>query len=606
MPLNFFRLFPALRMALVAFAAVLAASAALGQTTATTRFKPDQLAAGQTGQFFLELHGSSTSPHGTVPSIPGLKMQSGGYSKNTNINGNDGTVSTTLTYIFQVEADKPGQYTIPAFTLTVDGQTVNVPPATLDVTDQPVSSPAGTGDQPLSLTAKVTSTDVYVGEKFPIDIVLSGRDDIRLMGVSGFTQTGDAFEQVQAALREEPEHTTTQLADHAYDIYTWHTAITVLKSGPQTLRFSMPVTVMSMDDSFSPGDAFARMRAQMGFGQEQQLTEESTPLNFNVQPLPTDGRPANFTGGIGLFSIDEPTLSTTDLQAGVPVTLSLNITGEGNFDRLQAPVLDLGPLWRAYKPKETFQPSDPAGYHGVKTFEYVLMPMSEKVTELPPPQFNFFNPETKSYVDLTPKPLAVTVRPAPPGQAPPPLPAVTNNALAARAPTLVGPRTEPGSWVSPAPIFTSPYFLGAQAVPAVLLASFVITRRRRLRLETDPAYARQLRARRDALAAVEKARGAATAGQAAEFFAIAQRALQVAASYSTAWRNENSAEALTWEEFDAHLTARGSSAEIHAEARQIFEAGDALRFGGFTPDQASLEQAATRLDQLVRQLLHQA
>jgi hypothetical protein len=605
MPLNFSRLFPALRMALVAVSAVLAATTALAQPTATTRFKPEQLAAGQTGQFFLELHGSSTSPHGSVPSIPGLKMQSGGYT--TGFNDNNGSVSTSLTYIFQVEADKPGHYTIPAFTLTVDGQTVNVPAATLDVTDQPAATPGGIGGQPLSLSAKVASTDVYVGEKFPLDIVLSGRDDIRLLGASGPSQTGDAFEQVQpAAFREEPEHTTAQLGDHAYDIYTWHTAITALKSGPQTLSFSMPVTVMSMDDNFSPGDAFARMRAQMGFGQEQQLNEESTPLNFNVQPLPTDGRPANFTGGIGLFSIDEPTLSTTDLQAGVPVTLSLNITGEGNFDRLQAPVLDLGPLWRAYKPKETFQPSDPAGYHGVKTFEYVLMPMSEKITELPPPQFNFFNPETKSYVDLTPKPLPVTVRPAPPGQAPPPLPAVTNNALAARTPTLVGPRTEPGSWVSPAPIFTSPYFLGAQAVPAFFLAAFVITRRRRLRLETDPAYARQLRARREAQAAVEKGRRAAAAGQAAEFFAIAQRALQVAASYSTEWRNENSAEALTWEEFDAHLTARGSSAEIHSEARQIFEAGDALRFGGFTPDQASLEQAATRLDQLVRQLLHQA
>jgi hypothetical protein len=604
MPLHFSRLFPALRTALIAVAAVFAASAAFGQTTATTRFKPEQLAAGQTGQFFLELHGSSTSPHGTVPSIPGLKMQSGGYSTSTNINGNTGSVSTTLTYVFQVEADKTGHYTIPAFTLTVDGQTVNVPAATLDVTDQP---PASAGGQPLSLSAKVASTEIYVGEKFPLDIVLTGRDDIRLMGASGPTQTGDAFEQVQpAAFREEPEHTTTQLGDHAYDIYTWRTAITALKSGPQTLRFSMPVTVMSMDDNFSPGDAFARMRAQMGFGQEQQLTEESTPLNFDVQPLPAEGRPANFTGGIGLFSVDEPTLSTTDLQAGVPVTLSLNITGEGNFDRLQAPVLDLGPLWRAYKPKETFQPSDSAGYHGVKTFEYVLMPMSEKVTELPPPQFNFFNPETKSYVDLTPKPLSVTVKPAPPGQAPPPLPAVANNALAARTSTLVGPRTEPGSWVSPAPLFTSPYFLGAQAVPAFFLAAFVITRRRRLRLETDPAYARQLRARRDAQAAVEKARRAAAAGHAAEFFSIAQRALQVAASYSTAWRNENSAEALTWEEFDTHLTARGATAEIHAEARLIFEAGDALRFGGFTPDQASLEQAATRLDQLVRQLLHQA
>jgi hypothetical protein len=177
--------------------------------------------------------------------------------------------------------------------------------------------------------------------------------------------------------------------------------------------------------------------------------------------------------------------------------------------------------------------------------------------------------------------------------------------VVAATPTLVGPRTEPGAWVSPTltPIFYSSYFLGAQAAPAILLATLVITRRRRLRLETDPAYARQLRAHRSALAAVAKARSAAAAGLAAEFYATAQRALQEAASYSTEWRQESSAEALTWPEFDAHLTARGVSAEVHAAAREIFEAGDALRFGGFTPDQSVLADAANRLDGLVRQLL---
>ncbi|MGA2053595.1 MAG: hypothetical protein ABSH19_09815, partial [Opitutales bacterium] len=262
-------------------------------------------------------------------------------------------------------------------------------------------------------------------------------------------------------------------------------------------------------------------------------------------------------------------------------------------------------LWRSYKPKETFQPdpNDPTGYHGTKTFEYVLMPLSQNITDVPPPQFNFFNPDTKTYVDLTPKPIPVTVQPAPPGQSVP-LPPVSNNVVAA-APALVGPRTEPGTWVSPSlqPIFFSPYFLGAQAVPAALLATLVITRRRKLRLETDVAYARQLHAHRAALAAVAKARVAAASGQAAEFYTEAQHALQEAASHSAQWSSETSAESLTWPEFDAHLSARGVPVEVHAAAREIFEAGDALRFGGFTPDQAVLTDAANRLDGIVRQLL---
>jgi hypothetical protein len=348
-------------------------------------------------------------------------------------------------------------------------------------------------------------------------------------------------------------------------------------------------------------------RFGMGFGQQKQINLESSSLNLDVQPLPAEGRPENFTDGIGLFSIQDPTLSSTDLQVGVPLTLTLTVSGEGNFDRLKAPVLDTGSLWRSYTPKQTFQASDSTGLHGTKTFEYVLMPLSENITEVPPPQFNFFNPETKTYVDLTPKPVPVTVKPAPPGQVVS-LPAVASNIAATAPPTLVGPRTEPGSWVNPSlkPVFFSPYFLGAQALPAVVLATLVITRRRQLRLETDSAYARKIRSSRAALAALDQARAAANAGHAAEFYAIAQRALQHAASASSTWRQENVAQALTWEEFDAHLSARGLPAETHAAVREIFEAGDALRFGGFTPGQETLAQAAIRLDGLVRELLRHA
>jgi hypothetical protein len=68
----------------------------------------------------------------------------------------------------------------------------------------------------------------------------------------------------------------------------------------------------------------------------------------------------------------------------------------------------------------------------------------------------------------------------------------------------------------------------------------------------------------------------------------------------------NAAAALTWQEFDAHLAAKGASAELRQQAREIFEAGDALRFGGYTPNQADLPKAAERLHNLVQKLLGRA
>jgi hypothetical protein len=92
---------------------------------------------------------------------------------------------------------------------------------------------------------------------------------------------------------------------------------------------------------------------------------------------------------------------------------------------------------------------------------------------------------------------------------------------------------------------------------------------------------------------------AAAKGQAEDFYTIAQRALQEAATHDRL----NAAAALTWQEFDAHLAAKNVSPELRQQAREIFDAGDALRFGGFAPNQTDLNQSADRLHLLVQKLL---
>jgi hypothetical protein len=328
------------------------------------------------------------------------------------------------------------------------------------------------------------------------------------------------------------------------------------------------------------------------------------PLQLNVQPLPATGRPEHFTGGIGTFTVDEPNLSTTSLQVGVPVTLTLKVSGEGNFDRFNALLLDLGPQWRTYPTKDSFKAQDDYGYRGIKTFEYVIMPMADNITSLPAPDVNFFNPESKSYVVLPLKPIPITVKPAEPGQAAPPLPVISSTPAISDQPELVPLRLDAGSWQGPQPrlALTSPVFWASQALPAILFAGLFITRRRQLRLENDPVYARRLRARKLAAIAVAQARAAAAKGNAVEFYTIAQRALQEAASHD----HLQAAEALTWQEFDQHLAAREAARDVREQAREIFEAGDALRFGGYSPDQTQLAGAAAKLDGLVQKLLGRA
>jgi hypothetical protein len=596
------RIYPRLHVLTAAFAALLmaAATAWAQDPTVSSGFHPAQIDPGDMTEYDVTVSGTTSSEPVSLPRVDGLQLVGKGQS--SRIQMGNGQVTADYTLQFQMRADKTGNYTMPAFTITANGKTLTVPAATLEVTDHPThAADAVKTNDLVSLTASLPRTELYVGERLPMDLTLTYRADLQPQTSGEFTMSNDDFERVD--LSGKPRESVVPIKGQRFGTATWQTALSPIKAGAQTLQFSMPLQVTLPGQSNDPMTALLMGNAPNLFAQQQSVNLQSPPLNLNVLPLPDAGRPENFTGGIGNFTISTPTLDTTDLQVGVPVTLKFKVTGQGNFDRMQAPKLDLGALWRSYTPKDTFQANDAINYRGEKTFEYVVMPMAETVTELPAPQFNFFDPETKTYVEPPLAPIPVKVRPAPPGQSVP-LPVVANAPGATRNSDMVGLHIDAGDWQDPRPrlLLASPYFWAAQAAPALLFATFVITRRRKLRLENDPVYARRLRARQQALAALERARATAAKGDAAGFYAVAQRALQEAASHDRL----DAAEALTWQEFDAHLAKKGLSSEVRQQAHDIFEAGDALRFSGFTPDQADLTAAAEKVDQLVKQLLEKA
>ena len=558
--------------------------------TATAIFNPSELGAGQVGEYAVQVSGARSLPDFNPPKVDGLLVQRAGQSTQMSIVNGDMSVNVTLQ--FQVQASKPGEYTIPAYNISINGRDVAVPAATLKVTEHPATPDA------MSLTTSVPRKDVYVGERVPLDVTVAWRPDLHPQFGGDLSQDSDNFERIH--LVGNAESSNPVVDGQRYDANTWHIYLTPLKSGEQSLQITQPLVVMVQGQNNDPFGAGAFGAMQMSFAHQEQVNVQSTALDLNVMSLPEEGRPANFTGGIGTFSVDEPSLSSTDLQVGVPVTLKLSVSGQGNFDRLRPPTLDLGQNWRSYTPKDSFQAQDTTGYHGIKTFEYVLMPLSENVTELPGPEFNFFNPETKAYVELPLKPIPVKIRAAAPGQTVP-LPAVLNSPVVSTKPQLVGPHIDSGSWQGPQPrlALKAPVFWAVQLIPAAVLAALVLMRRQKLRLENDPAYARRLLAFQQATADVALARVAAAKGQAEDFYTIAQRALQEAATHDRL----NAAAALTWQEFDAHLAAKNVSPELRQQAREIFDAGDALRFGGFAPNQTDLAQAAERLHSLVQKLL---
>ena len=181
-----------------------------------------------------------------------------------------------------------------------------------------------------------------------------------------------------------------------------------------------------------------------------------------------NNKPKDFTGAIGNFGaiLNDP--ATRTIEVGEPITISLSITGKGNFDRISAPQLTGEKIWKIYDPKSDFTPTDQFGYEGTKTFEYILIPQKEGQLNIPPVAFNFFNPEKKMFETIEIPSIPVTVTPSPQGsstftQTPTPGSIKSEEVDIPQAKHLLGIQREIGTWhYNTLPVFTRPRFLAWQ------------------------------------------------------------------------------------------------------------------------------------------------
>ena len=97
------------------------------------------------------------------------------------------------------------------------------------------------------------------------------------------------------------------------------------------------------------------------------------------------------------------------VQVGDPITVTTTISGRGNFDRVNAPLLEDERGWHKYPPSSKFKQDDEVGISGTKTFEMVVSPNEKKQT-LPVLAFSYFDPAKDQYLTLRSEPMAITVQ----------------------------------------------------------------------------------------------------------------------------------------------------------------------------------------------------
>lgn len=146
-----------------------------------------------------------------------------------------------------------------------------------------------------------------------------------------------------------------------------------------------------------PGPA-AGSGAYFGDSEPRTTTLRSNSPKLSVLPLPARGRPADFTGAVGHFSVARQVVPTT-IRAGDPITVTTRIDGVGNIDSYVCQPIPL-PEIRSYPTSEKRSANR-------LTCEQILLPTV--AVEIPGAAISFFDPRGGRYLTRRVEPVKVDV-----------------------------------------------------------------------------------------------------------------------------------------------------------------------------------------------------
>jgi len=418
----------------------------------TADLSQEVTAVGQPVQLQIKVSGGAGARLDTEAlNIPGLQILSSTSSQQFTF-GSGGSGLTT-TYNFVILPTEEGEYTIPAMdvnirgrkaiqtqalTLKVGGNSGGVPvlPAIPVHPSQQQQSPSGSGmpsylppagqqapqaprgrNRPAAAPSEpafgeliIPKKTAFVGEVVPVELrfYFSSHYPVRLADRPNFS--GDGFTVLNFS---KPVQREQEIDGELYNMVVFQTAITAVKAGalevvPATIeaQITMPGSAPQNSDDF-----FSNFFGNSGFGMDvRQITVSTKPMALEVKPLPKEGRPDDFSGAIGQFTL-QASASPKKAAAGDPITLSTVVSGRGNFGAIGAPTLMDSENWKSYPPSEKFEASsrDPIGFNGEKTFDFMIVARAD-TTQTPSPEFSFFDPAVERYVTLKAEPIAVVAK----------------------------------------------------------------------------------------------------------------------------------------------------------------------------------------------------
>ena len=369
--------------------------------------------------FSINTNASSFSP----PDLSDFSVVSGPNQSSNFQMTPGGGITQNLSYFYDLVPQKEGSYTIGPASIVVGNGRVKSNSIEIVVSgtkaqgqqgqnqqsnrgqNPPAESQVPTEGNNLYIKAIVNKSEAYLGEAIHVKYKLFTRynlvnfSDLKFPSFTGFyAQDLATAKNVQLAVENIG-------GVNYYTLELKQSVLFAQKSGKLEIpTLEAECIIRERVQSQNIFDQFFG-----GSYRDQRVKVKSKPLGIQINPLPTNGKPAHFNGAVGKFGMEVSTDKRSG-KSGDAFTLKVRINGTGNLKLSEQPSIAFPPEFEVYDPQinEQIQTTE-QGMTGSRTFEYLMIPRAGGNYTIGPIEYTYFDPTRKTYVDISSEAIQLSI-----------------------------------------------------------------------------------------------------------------------------------------------------------------------------------------------------
>jgi len=345
------------------------------------------------------------------PSFENFKVV-GGPSQSINNSWVNGVRSFSKSYTYFLAPKKRGVFTIGQSSIEIDGITYKTSPikikvtAAVDIPKDP-NDPNYIASESIHLVAEVSTTNPYLNE--PVSVIyklyVAENTGVRNWSELDSPRYNDFWSQNIEVKRQNVKEGKYKGENYRYVVLK-KTVLYPQKTGKLSIE---PLTLdVSVEVPSKRRDVFGRLMMTT-----TNRTVTAGKRTIDVKPLPSNGKPNDFSGAVGNFEFNITSNKNT-LKATEAFDLKLEISGKGNLKLFKLPKPNLPSALEVYEPEHSEKVSTSlSGMRGSISDTYTIVPNAQGRYPIPTVSFSYFDLNTETYKTLTSNELVVSVTEGP-------------------------------------------------------------------------------------------------------------------------------------------------------------------------------------------------